>query len=127
MDTANSSRGPSVIQRWDIAGPGRELKKNGYENLVHTARKKGGARRALHLETMAATGVRVSEVQAITAESLRAGKVEIICKEKRRTIVLSEKLCKILLKYCKNVNIASGPVFLSKIGLPLSRATSGRA
>ncbi len=110
------------VQRRNFADPSRELKKNEYERLVHTARKEGDTRLALLLETMAATGVRVSEVQAITAESLRAGKAEIICKGKRRTIVLPGKLCKTLLKYCKNVNIASGPVFLSKTGRPLDRS-----
>ncbi len=115
------------VQRRNFADPSRELKKGEYERLVNTARKEGDTRLALLLETMAATGVRVSEVQAITAESLRAGKAEIICKGKRRTIILPGKLCKTLLKYCKNVNILSGPVFLSKNGLPLDRSNIWRS
>ena len=110
------------VQRRNFADPSRELKQNEYEWLLNTARKEGDTRLALLLETMAGTGIRVSEVQAITAESLRAGKAEIICKGKRRTIVLPGKLCKTLLKYCKSVNITSGPVFLSKTGRPLDRS-----
>ena len=115
------------VQRRNFADPGRELKRGEYERLVNTAWKEGDERLALLLETMAATGVRVSEVQAITAESLRAGQSEIICKGKRRTIVLPGKLCKTLLKYCKRMNIASGPVFLSKRGNPLDRSNIWKA
>ena len=99
MDTVNGGGDPSAVQRRNFAGPGRMLKKNGYENLVHTARKKGGARRALHLETMAATGARLSEVQAMTAGCLRVGKTEIIYKSERKIIVLLENYA----KYCSNV------------------------
>ena len=115
------------VQRRNFADPSRELKRCEYERLVNTARKEGNERLALLLETMAATGVRVSEVQAITVESLRAGKSEIISKGKRRTIVLPGKLCKMLLKYCKTMNIASGPVFLSRQGNPLDRSNIWKA
>ena len=115
------------VQRRNFADPSRELKKNEYERLVNTARREGDERLVLLLETMASTGVRVSEVQAITAEALRAGKAEIVCKGKRRTIILPGKLCKTLLKYCKRVNIDSGPVFLSKNGNPLDRSNIWRS
>ena len=115
------------IQRRNFADPSRELKKSEYERLVDTARKEGDRRMALLLEAMAATGVRVSEVEAITAEALRRGQAEIICKGKRRTIVLPGKLCKTLLKYCKSVHIASGPVFLSRRGKPLDRSNIWRS
>ena len=115
------------VQRRNFADPSRELRRSEYECLVHRAQREGDERLALLLETMAATGVRVSEVSAITAEALRAGKAEIICKGKRRTIVLPGKLCKTLLKYCKTVNIASGPVFLSKNGNPMDRSNIWKA
>ena len=110
------------VQRRNFADPSRELKQNEYERLVNTAWREGDTRLALLLDTMASTGIRVSEVQAITAESLRLGKAEIICKGKRRTIVLPGKLCKTLLKYCKKMNIAAGPVFLTRSGQPLDRS-----
>ena len=115
------------VQRRNFADPGRELKRGEYEKLVNTARKEGDEKLALLLETMGSTGIRVSEVEAITVESLRAGKSEIISKGKRRTIVLPGKLCKTLLKYCKSVHIASGPVFLSKKGNPLDRSNIWKA
>ena len=115
------------VQRRNFADPSRELKRGEYECLVHRARREGDERLALLLQTLAATGVRVSEVSAITVEALRAGQAEIICKGKRRTIVLPGKLCKTLLKYCKKMNIASGPVFLSKNGNPLDRSNIWKA
>ncbi len=115
------------VQRRNFADPSRELKRWEYEKLVHKALAEGDERLALLLQTLAATGVRVSEVSAITAESLRAGQAEIICKGKRRTIVLPGKLCKTLLKYCKKMNIASGPVFLSRQGGPMDRSNIWKA
>ncbi len=115
------------VQRRNFADSSRELKRWEYEKLVHKAESEGDERLALLLQTLAATGVRVSEVSAITAESLRAGQAEIICKGKRRTIVLPGKLCKTLLKYCKKMNISSGPVFLSKKGGPMDRSNIWKA
>ena len=115
------------IQRRNFADPGRELRRSEYEKLVDTANKAGDERLALLLETMAATGVRVSEVRAVTVEALRVGKSEILCKGKRRTVILPGKLCKTLLRYCKSAHIASGPVFVSRNGNPLDRSNIWKA
>ena len=72
-----------------------------YDRLVSTAAEHGKARLALLLETMAATGIRVSEVKFITVEAARQGRAEIRLKGKIRTILLPAKLCRKLLKYAK--------------------------
>ena len=115
------------VQRRNFADPSRELKRWEYEKLVHKAESEGDERLALLLQTLAATGVRVSEISAITVNSLHIGQAEIICKGKRRIIVLPGKLCKTLLKYCKKMNIAAGPVFLSKKGGPMDRSNIWKA
>ena len=115
------------VQRRNFADPSRELRRGEYECLVHKALAEGDERLALLLQTLAATGVRVSEISAITVNSLHIGQAEIICKGKRRTIVLPGKLCKTLLKYCKKVNIAAGPVFLSKKGNAMDRSNIWKA
>ena len=46
------------------------------------------------LETICATGIRVSEVKYITVEAAQAGRAEISLKEKLRTILLPGKLCR---------------------------------
>ena len=72
-----------------------------YIHLIETAREKGKERLALLMETICATGIRVSEVQYITVEAARQGRTEISLKGKIRTILLPGKLCRKLLKYAK--------------------------
>ena len=73
------------------------------------------------LELLYATGIRVSEVRYITLEAAEAGKAEISLKGKIRTILLPHRLCRKLQKYAKQQKIASGKLFLTQDGLPVSR------
>ena len=47
------------------------------------------------METICATGVRVSEVRFITVEALRELRADITLKGKVRSILLPQKLCRI--------------------------------
>lgn len=89
------------LQRRMFRSADRELTKEEYIHLIETARAKGKERLALLMETICATGIRVSEVQYITVEAARQGRTEISLKGKIRTILLPGKLCKKLLKYAK--------------------------
>ena len=109
------------IQRQMFRSEDRELTQSEYNRLVNTAQTSNQTRLALLLETICATGIRVSEVQYITAEAAWGGKTEISLKGKIRTILLPSKLCRKLLKYCKKQNIQSGEIFLTKNGKRLSR------
>lgn len=51
----------------------RELTRGEYDRLLETARSLGRERLALVMETLCATGIRVSEVRYITVEAARAG------------------------------------------------------
>ena len=73
------------------------------------------------METICSTGIRVSEVKFITAEAVRAGKAQISLKGKIRTILLPAKLCRKLIKYAGEKNIASGEIFLTRGGKSISR------
>lgn len=53
------------------------------------------------METICATGIRVSEVPYITLEAAQAGKAEIALKGKIRTILLPSRLCRKLLTFAK--------------------------
>ena len=75
----------------------------------------------LILETICATGIRVGELKYITVEAVRAGVAEIALKGKIRTILLPHRLCRKLQKYAKQQKIASGKIFLTQDGLPVSR------
>ena len=109
------------IQRRLFRSTGRELTKDEYTRLVETAQSLGKTRLALLIETICATGIRVSEVKYITAEALRAGRADISLKGKIRTVLLPGKLCRKLQKYAKKQKIVSGEVFLTRNGKGLSR------
>lgn len=109
------------IQRRLFREPSRELSREEYDSLLVTARTRGQERLALLLETICATGIRVSEVQYITVEAARRGRAEISLKGKIRTILLPGKLCRKLLKYAGKQKNASGEIFLTRGGKRLGR------
>ena len=109
------------IQRKLFREQSKELTREEYRRLVETAYSKGNERLALLMETICASGIRVSEVPYITVEAARNGKAVISLKGKVRTIMLPGKLCRKLLKYAKKQKIASGEIFLTKSGKSLSR------
>ena len=98
-----------------------ELTRGEYDRLLETARSLGRERLALVMETLCATGIRVSEVCYITVEAARAGRAEISLKGKIRTILLPQKLCRKLRKYARKNKIASGEIFLTRSRSGLSR------
>ena len=109
------------LQRRLFRDDSRELTKEEYERLIETAEGLGKERLALLMESICGTGIRVSEVQYLTVEAAQQGKVEIYLKGKVRTILIPGKLCKKLLKYARKHKIASGEIFLTRGGKPLSR------
>ena len=109
------------IQRRLFREAGRELERPEYHRLLEAARSRGQARLALLMETICATGIRVSEVRYITVEAARRGRAEISLKGKVRTILLPGKLCRKLLKYAGKNKTDSGEIFLTKNGKGLSR------
>ncbi|MCI8478766.1 MAG: tyrosine-type recombinase/integrase [Oscillospiraceae bacterium] len=99
----------------------RELTKADYTRLLETASSMGRTRLALLMETICATGIRVSEVKYITAEAVEKGRAEISLKGKIRTILIPGKLCRKLRKYVWKQKIVSGEIFLTRNGKGLSR------
>lgn len=109
------------IQRKLFRERSRELTRNDYGRLMETAKGEGKERLALLMETICASGIRVSEVCYITVEAARSGRADISLKRKIRTILLPEKLCRKLLKYARRQKIASGEIFRTRSGRGLSR------
>lgn len=109
------------VQRRMFREPSRELTRGEYGQLLDAAQALGRERLALLMETICATGIRVSEVKYITVETLRQGRAEIALKGKIRTILLPGKLCRKLEKYAKKQKIASGEIFLTKSGRGMDR------
>ena len=55
----------------------REIDRDEYKRLVKCAYKRGDERMAMLLQTICATGIRVSEVPYITIEAVKQGKAEV--------------------------------------------------
>ena len=109
------------LQRRMFRDDSRDLTRSDYNALTAAAKARGKVRLALLMEALCATGIRVSEVRYITVEAAKAGRTEIALKGKIRTILLPNKLCRKLLKYAKQQKTASGEIFLTRNGAPLSR------
>ena len=104
----------------------KELTKKEYLRLLNTAREKGNERLYLLMETLCSTGMRVSEVKYVTVGSLRAGCAVVDCKGKQRTVILPQRLCNDLEKYCIRKGIKCGPIFVTKTGKPVDRSNIWR-
>ena len=98
----------------------KELSRQEYEALLRAAQHK--PRLCLLMQTICATGIRVSEHPYITVEAARQGRATVRCKGKTRTVLLPGKLCKALLKYAKRQNIRQGSIFITSGGKPLDRS-----
>ena len=123
IDNVAGKAKPLKRQRRIFADPGRELTRAEYFRLLNAARAAGNKRTQLLLEALCSTGIRVSELQFITAEAVRRHKASIRCKGKCREILLPAELCHRLTRWCQKHRIHAGPVFLSRVGKPLSRVT----
>ncbi len=109
------------VQKHLFRDKSRELTKQEYERLVTTAQKYNKHRLALLIETICATGVRVSEVRYITVENVNKRRADIYLKGKIRTMLIPNKLARKLLKYAQKQKILSGEIFITKEGNSLSR------
>lgn len=108
------------VQRRVFRDETRELTEKEYRRLLSAAR--GNERLLLVMETICATGIRVSELRFFTVEAVRLGRAEVTNKGKTRSVFLPGKLRKVLLQYAKTRKISAGPVFVTRSGKPLDRS-----
>lgn len=99
----------------------KELTKAEYERLLDAARSKKNKRIYYIMQTICATGIRISELRFITTEAIRMQRAEVRCKGKNRVVFLPKNLCKILKEYAKEENIQNGSIFTTKTGKPINR------
>lgn len=110
------------IQKKLFTDAEKELTKQEYIKLVETAEKEKNERLSLVMQTICATGIRVSELRYITVEAARKGSIKVNSKGKIRVIFLPNKLCDLLIKYCKKQGRKTGIIFCTKNGKPLDRS-----
>lgn len=117
---------PLKIQHSLFLDENQELTRAEYTRLVHAAQRKRDERLALVIQTICATGIRVSELRFITVEAVQAGRAEIDNKGKRRYVFLPERLRKLLKKYIQKEKKTAGAVFTTRTGKPLDRSNIWR-
>lgn len=114
------------VQRTTFSHKKKELTREEYERIVETAIRQRNDQLAMLLQTICATGIRVSELKGITVEAVRRGYGQILSKGKLRQILFPKELCKMLQAYCRLKNIKSGCIFITRGGRPLDRSNIWR-
>ena len=117
---------PLKIQKSLFLDEKKELTRSEYARLVRAAERGENQRLALVLQTICATGIRVSELRFITAEAVAAGRAEVANKGKRRVVFLPEKLRRLLKNYLRAQKKTAGAVFTTRTGKPLDRSNIWR-
>lgn len=117
---------PFKMQKKVYCSEEKELSREEYVRLVKAAKEKSSERLALLLESICATGIRVSELPFITVEAVEQGEAIVTCKGKTRTIFLPSALQKKLRRYIQKRHIQSGPVFITRTGNPMNRSNIWR-
>ena len=110
------------MQRQAFRDEARELTSAEYRRLLTAAKGKKNQRLLLVMETICATGIRVSELRYFTVETVRRGRADVTNKGKTRTVFLPRKLQNLLLQYTQEQKITVGPVFVTRNGKPLDRS-----
>lgn len=118
---------PLKRQRPAFSDGNRELSKEEYTRLVQAARTQGHGVIALILETLCATGMRVSELSFVTVEAVQNGCADLFLKGKWRRILFPQALIQKLLRYIRSRGIKKGLLFRRHNGLPINRYQVWRA
>lgn len=110
------------IQREAFRPRERELRKEEYFRLLEAAKKNGNIRLYLLMQTICATGIRVSELPFVTVEAVRCGRAAVSLKGKTRTVLLPAALRRELNHYIKEQKLKNGSIFITKNGKPMDRS-----
>lgn len=109
------------IQRKVFRDGSKDLTREEYLKLLEKAKYLGKEQLELAMETIGATGIRVSELTYITVEAAQGGRATVCLKGKVRVILIPDRLCLKLLEYAKGQGIESGEIFVTRSGKGLSR------
>ena len=109
------------LQKKTYLSEEKELTKAEFKLLVKTAMEHDREKMAMIIQTICATGIRISELQYLTVKALKHGEFSIYNKGKERIVLLPKKLQMKLLAYVRKQEITSGSVFATQNGKPLDR------
>ncbi len=114
------------LQQQVFCSEEKELTKEEYKRLCQVAKQKKNERLNLIIQTICATGIRVSELQYITVEAVKCGEAIVSCKAKTRSVFIVKELKQKLLRWAAEQGIKSGMIFITKSGKPINRTNIWR-
>lgn len=109
------------VQREAFRRQDKELSREEYFRLVDAAEKQDKKRLSCLMQTLCATGIRISELPFITVEAVKRRNAVVHLKGKTRTVLLPEGLCRNLLNYVMQHGISTGSIFVTRSGRPMDR------
>lgn len=109
------------VQKETFMPENRELSKEEYRKLVKTAMQTGKKRIGMILQTICATGIRVSELSFVTVSAVKRGMAVIYNKGKERQILIPRDLQVRLLHFIRKNDIKAGSVFQTSKGKAVDR------
>lgn len=109
------------VQREAFRRQDKELSREEYFRLVDAAEKQDRKRLSYLMQTLCATGIRISELPFITVEAAKRGSAVVRLRGKTRTVLLPEGLCRNLLAYAMQRGISTGSIFITRSGRPMDR------
>ena len=109
------------VQKEAFMPENKELSKKEYKKLVETSKEQGKGRIGMIIQTICATGIRVSELSAITVSAVKKGTATIYNKGKERQILLPRDLQVRLLHFIRKHDVKKGAVFQTSKGKAIDR------
>ena len=114
------------LQQQVFCSEEKELTRAEYKRLCQVAKQKKNERLNLIIQTICATGIRVSELRFITVETAKRGEAIVSCKAKTRSVFIVKELKQKLLRYAAEQGIKRGMIFVTKSGKPINRTNIWR-
>lgn len=114
------------VQQQVFCSEEKELTKAEYARLCKAAQSNHNERLNLILQTLCATGIRVSELKFITVEAAKQSEATVSLKGKTRSVFIIKDLKKKLLCYAAKQKIKTGMIFVTRTGKPIDRTNIWR-
>ena len=114
------------VQKQMFRSTEKEMSRAEYKKLIEKAYRMGREQTALIMETIGATGIRISELKYITVAAVKSGKTEVSCKGKKRQVYLVKELREKLLKYCRKKGSVREVCSSAASGIHWTAVISGR-
>lgn len=100
----------------------KNLTKEDYFQLIKTAQGEDNLRLSCLIQTIGATGIRISELRYVTVESVKQGIITIYSKGKYRKILIPSQLKELLLDFAQKNGYKNGVLFRTASGNPVNRS-----